>query len=541
MRQVTECVSMKYMLKFQHSAKQAAVILSMCLIYSCTPEGSGILGSSTDITSQVDNATKNAPFAYDVALDTISYNSCVSSNVNSSNIHGLKIGASEGFTDPLTGAVKAGVKLRSEFLQQVGRSFKPEYPASTITPAQVLKILSKSDANKDAFLQIAVRRKSDLIAIPDLINLNGAVAKAGSDVTVFNQYLYSGYLGYILTKSIQYTDSGVVLAEGPRVYNLSNTGDPVNLEGFFRFNATADSSVTIPTPPAGSTENFGYAEAYPQVVRDSFNKGFSSSGNANERYMLTATFGGNEDMPTGDAPTNGTANHINMLKRPATVASNDYTKAYGRGYAMKFTSPNSALSNWMTTQLTQIKEYDLSTGTELTGTAGVAWTCENYRIMRQDHWDNNRMYNNGLADNSVVEASCVPLIAADFTDGTLVSGTTTLGQVRIEKVQRLRRHYPENLWNIGLYLPGGQRSGYTLPARNAMTQLCISPKKSDDQCYLPTTGILANTAENALDVGIQYDTTKDCYTTSTGPQTDTNRKKGRCAQFASICVRSGGY
>ena len=64
---------MKYMLKFQHSAKQVAVILSMCLIYSCTPEGSGILGSSTDITSQVDNATKNAPFAYDVALDTISY------------------------------------------------------------------------------------------------------------------------------------------------------------------------------------------------------------------------------------------------------------------------------------------------------------------------------------------------------------------------------------------------------------------------------------------------------------------------------------
>ena len=539
MRQVTECVSMNYMLKLQHNCFTVMTFLLFIFSTSCTPSGRGILGATTDITSQVDSATKSAPFAYDAAADTISYNSCISTSVNSSNIHGLKIGASEGFTSPLTGAVKAGVKLRSDFLQQIGKSFKPEYPASTITPAQVLKILGKSDANKDAYLQIAVRRKSDLLAIPDFINLNGKVARAGIDVTVFNQTLYSGYLGYLITKNISFTDAGVVLSEGPRVYNLSNDVDPVNIEGVFKFNATADSSVTLPSPPSGSTENFGYAEGYPQVIRDSFNKGFSSTGNINERYVLALTFGGNEDVPAGD--TTGTTNHINLLKRPSGISSGDYTKAYGRSYALKFTSPNSSISNWMTTQLTQVKEYDLSTGVELSGSGGVSWLCENYLIMRQDHWDNNRVYNSALVDQGSVEPSCVPLIASDLTDPTLISSTTTLGQIRKEKIQRLRRHYPENLWNIGLYLPGGQRSSYTLPNRSAMTQICLSPKKSDDQCYLPTTTILGNTAENALDVGIQYDTTKDCYTTSVGPQTDDNRKKGRCAQFASICTRNGGY
>jgi hypothetical protein len=64
---------------------------------------------------------------------------------------------------------------------------------------------------------------------------------------------------------------------------------------------------------------------------------------------------------------------------------------------------------------------------------------------------------------------------------------------------------------------------------------CLTPKAGE--CYLPTTNILDDPTTKSLDIGIQYDINQECYLTIPGGG-DTQRNLGRCAQFASICVRT---
>jgi hypothetical protein len=426
------------------------------ILFSCAPQGSGILGSASKNSDIVSQSVKNAPFAYDVAVDTISYNSCVSETVKGSAIHGLMVGASEGFSDPLTGANRAGLKLRTDFLQYVGKTFKPEYPNTTIVPSQIQNILANSDLNKDASLQIAIRRASDFAAVPDLIipggNSTKAYAQTPRDLTVFLQTLHSGLLGYNITKSVKFAGNGTVLSEGPRAYSLSDVSEPAPIAATFNLNATNDESVPKPTTTPTTTENYGYAETYAQKVRDDFNA---------KRQLVTITFGGTENIPDS-APVEGvTVNHINILKRPriGTTASEDKTKAFGRGYQLTFESPNTAITSWLKTKLTKVTELNLDNGAP---TGGTSWSCESFVIMKPELWDNNRMYSTTwLQKETMVEPSCSPLVGPDLTG---LSGT-----LRQEQIKRLRRHYSESQWNIGLYVPAAPRTAYALPARSGLS------------------------------------------------------------------------
>jgi hypothetical protein len=493
-------------------------------LQSCAPQGTGILGSNSTLSEVLDYQSKNAPFAYDAVIDTISYNSCISETVRGSSIHGLKVGASEGFSDPLTGAVKSGLKLRTDFLQYVGKNFKPEYPNTVIKPSQIQKILAGSDYNKDAFLQIAVRQKSDYAAVADLIspgaNNTKPYANVPRDLTVVTKDLHSGLLGYNLTKNVQYTSNGSLLSEGPRVYNLSDQAEPLNIEAIFKLNATSDDSYTKPAPVTGALESFGLAEIYPDLVRGKFNS---------RQNLLTVTFGGDQNIPDGSVSAPGEfVNHINILKRPklANSQSADNTKAFGRGYQLTFESPstNSSLTGWLKTKLTKVSELSLDTGAPAGGTS---WSCESFVIMQQNLWDNNRLFSRDWKDkDTTVEPSCSPLVASDLTG--------TNGNLRQDQIKRIRRQYPANDWNIGLYLPEAPRDTYTLPLRSIMP-ICLVPTNND--CYLPTKGILDSDTTKAVDIGIQYDITKECYLTKDGGG-DTKRNLGRCAQFASVCVRT---
>lgn len=527
---VTERVSIEGMKKmlFLHSnfkQKLFFCFLTQIFLFSCAPQGNGILNNPSKISDVVDQAIKVAPFAYDVAVDTISYNSCISLDVKNSTVHGLKIGASEGFTDPVTGASRAGLKLRTDFLQYVGKNFKPEYPNTVIKPSQIQKILESSDNNKDAFIQFAIRQKSDYAAIPDLISPGGngtkAIAQVPRDLTVIDKVLHLGLLGYNITKNVQFTSAGNVLAEGPRVYNLSDAPDPIILEASFNLNATSDASVTVAAPVAGVVENYGYAEAYPQKVRDDFNA---------KRNLLTVTFGGDQNVPDTAVVGGIPVNHINNLKRPtlANSQSVDNSKAFGRGFQLTFDAPSgTTFPSWVKSQLTKVSEISLDNGSPVGGTS---WACESFVIMRQTEWDNNRMYSTSwINKDTTVEPSCSPILGTDLTG--------TNGAFRQAQIKRIRRHYSANDWNIGLYLPAAPRTGYTLPSRDAMTKICLVPTAATS-CYLPTTGILDDSTLKTTDVGIQYDTNQDCYLTMQGTGPDTKRSLGRCAQFASICVRT---
>lgn len=504
---------------------QILVLALSVLVFSCTPKGEGILNNQSSIAETVDNYTKQAPFAYDIAADTISYNSCVyyaaDGNSSGNTTPGLKIGVSEGFvTTNGNGAVKGGLKLRTPFLQYIGRFIKPQSPSTTVTPAQVQKVLQQSTANKGAYLQFSIRKKSDLVLNVDMIapgannNANTLVPLRGRDAHVFLQDLTSGFVGHALTKDVKYTTTGIVLSEGPRTYNLSDTPIPETLQAPFGLNQTADETLEIPTDSNNTNpENkFGVGEYYSDLVRKRFNSTGADS------IFLTAVFGGKGADAIGVEPSEET---ISMVRRQGT----DLSKAYGRAYSLKFEPKVRNVAGWVNNVLsgTAVTEIDLSTGTTVQGTQ---WSCENFLIVLPAHYDNKKL----------AEPTCSPLISTDMNEARQLA------------IKKIRRQHSSAEWNIGLFIPKDTALGVTVAdriANRANYQICVSPRTSS--CYLPTTNIFSSPENVAKDAGIQYDTTKECYltaynlmganyTNATTP--DAKRLLGRCANYLSVCTRT---
>lgn len=519
-RSVTECVSLKEVKFFFIFILSFINILSFT---SCKSDSPGILGKQTALTNNEDPDIKNAPFAYDIVLDTISYNSCLN-NTGASDypIFGIKAGASEGFADNLgTGAVKSGLKLRTDFLKYVGQKFTPDYPSDTITGKQIMKILNQSYSifNSNAYLQIAVRNLTDLSAVPDVIIPSASTpAEVPRDVFTFSKVLSDGYLGNILSKKVSYNTAGLVLKEGDRIYNLSEIQEPIPIEAQFGFNATTDSTLQTQT-------TLGVAEQYSQKVRDTFSSG---------KQILTASFGGLAAAgvlnPDASTPT------INTLKRPyksGTTTPNP-SRAYGKGYSLKFES-KSIVPTWPKNLLTQVNEFNLEDGSPVGGTS---WSCEYLPIVPKNYWNNNKAINPNywINSGSDVEPNCAPLLSDDISCSIFdTASICSIKKTRAEQIQRIRRHYSPENWNIGVLFPNADKN-LPPPTRSGLS-LCVSPKQGE--CYLPTTQILSTAAETSKDIGIQFNRGKDCYLSSNAStQSDTQKKWGRCAQYASICVRN---
>lgn len=521
---------LRYLLQWSEmnlaSLIQILVFALSALVFSCTPTGEGILNNQSSIAETVDNYTKQAPFAYDIAADTISYNSCVNFAADSSStnnpVPGLTIGVNEGFVYTNGNvAVKGGLKLRTAFLQYIGRYIKPQAPSLTITPAQVQSVLRNSTANQAAYLQYSIRRKTDLTLNIDLIspgannNLNTLIPKPNRDAIVFLQDLTGGFVGNSLTKDVKYTGTGIVLAEGPRTYNLSDTPDPVPIQAPFGLNQTADETLPISTEVTTNPEvKFGVAEYYSDLVRKKFN----STGN--DRILLTAVFGG-KALDAGFGTEGSGEETISQIRRQTT----DVSKAFGRGYSLKFEPKVRNVAGWVNNVLsgTAVTEIDLSTGTTV---SDVVWKCENFLITLPSHYDNKKLN----------EPTCSPLVATDMNESRQLA------------VKKIRRQHSSADWNIGLFIPKDTALGVTVADRIANRtkyQICVSPRKSS--CYLPTTQIFSSVENLAKDAGIQYDTSQECYLTaynlmganySNATTPDAKRLLGRCANYLSVCTRS---
>ncbi|MFZ3231820.1 MAG: hypothetical protein WA160_16560 [Pseudobdellovibrio sp.] len=462
-------------------------------------QGSGLLGSKESMATVADKIAVNAPFAYDLAVDTISYNSCVGESLNDAGLPGLKVGVNEGFSDSLgKGSVSAGLKLRTEFLQYIGTNIKPSYPSTVITPAQIQSVLSQSTANKNVFVQFAIRKKGDLSLVLDLINPTASSAAAmPRDGLVINASLSQDPVLTNLTKNIQFNEKGLVLSEGPRIYNLQSSSSPAAIEANFGFSNIVDETYAK-QGLAGDNENFGIGERYSEVVRNRFSTGAPS---LNDQYILTQTFG----VATG-----------NDYGLSAPKRSDETVKgqAYGRAFALKFGIPYPAVANgWKNTALKAVTETDLATGASATSN----WNCQSYVIMKMNEW-NNTKYN---------KPSCAPLIASDLANATVAT-----------TVKNLRRHYLESEWNIGLFY--GPSVAYNPATRLTAPVFCLVPQKVD--CYLETN----NTVVLGTDVGVNYNQLSECYlynrygVTYSGTL-DSVKAAGRCAQFASICERSNSF
>lgn len=490
------------------------ILFGVYFCVGCTMQTTPSLLTST--SSAADGTTKilnDVPFAFDTVVDTISYNSCVGSGLNSGGLlHGLKIGANEGFVDSTgTGAIKAGVKLKSDFLQYLAQNLNPVYPYTTIVPSQIQYILENSDKNKELTVQYAVRLKTDLSVVRDVIDPSVA-----SNIVLNRDGFYEAsilssnpVLGNI-TKSVQFGPNRTVVAEGPRLNNLGTASAPDTIEASFGFSAAYDESYQ---PVAGVDDGFGAGEQYSDIVREKFNQ---------SQYVLALTYGNTSSVSSSD---NSGSFGLNSPRRASDSVLN---KAFGRSFELGFVTKNASVSSQRRNILSRVVEKDLSTGALA---SGASWTCENYVIMKTNQWNNKKSS----------EPACSEIFASDLA-------AASTGPALRARIARLRRHYPESQWGIGFLIR--ENTTYN-PTTRASQPLCLVNKSVD--CYLPTTGLIASSPET--DVGVNYNAAIDgnssanseCYlsryiqmgVTYTGNKTgDAARMLGRCPQFASICVRT---
>lgn len=496
--ELTDCVTMELMKKIAPIQALAAAGM-MFIFWGCTQPQNQSLLSARPSTDSAQKALDAVPFGYDLAIDTISYNSCVGSELNSSGLHGFKIGVNEGFVDSNgSGAVKGGIKLRTDFLQYIAKNLSPNYPATSISTGQVQYLLRNSTLNQGVAVQYGVRTASDLKLVADLIQ--GGEVKQNRDGIYEQTILSEDPVLTNMTKNVQFGPNGTILAEGPRVFNSSTVSTPKAFEASFGYSNYTDSTFAI---TAGVNDSLGAGEEYSDKVRAKFTAG---------TYVLAVTYGTPLDGSTSDA-----VQGLDTPKRPVATSS-DTTKAYGRSFSLAFTTRNASYPSWRKNILSRVTEKTLEDGRVA---SGVSWTCDYAVIMK----------NNQLNNKKATEPSCSELIGSDLENASIAA-----------KVKNIRRHYPESSWAIGLYYP--KNTIYNPATRLSGTpRLCLVSKSVD--CYLPTTGIL--TSDTSADIGVQYDETQECYlsryaemgVTYIGNKTGDNaRALGRCPQYASICVRS---
>ena len=290
-----------------------------------------------------------------------------------------------------------------------------------------------------------------------------------------------------------------MLSEGPRIYNIGTKSSPEAIEGSLGYSSAFDTSFP-PVPEAD--DGLGAGEEYSDNVRNKFNS-FT--------YILAATFGNQTTVSSYDfTPSMG-------LNSPKRKSDSEVKRAYGRSYDLGFTSRNSSIPSWRKNLLTKVTEKTLDDGKLVTG---AAWGCDNILIMKTNQLNNKK----------ISEPSCSELIATDLLIPAIAN-----------RVKNIRRHYAEDFWSVGFFYAAN--STYNPLTRTQAPTLCLVNKQAD--CYLPTTGLVLSAP--AEDVGVQYDPTKECYlsrftrmgVTYTGNKTgDVARRLGRCAQYASVCIRA---
>lgn len=509
---LTECVTMMLMKK--NALNIIYILFGVYFSLGCTMQTTPSLLTATsnagDATTKILN---DVPFAFDTVVDTISYNSCVGSGLNSGGLlHGLKIGANEGFVDSTgTGAVKAGVKLKSDFLQYLAQNVNPVYPNTTLIPSQIQFILENSEKNKDLQIQYAVRFKTDLSVVRDVIDPNvSSNIILNRDGFYESSILSSNPVLANITKNVQFGPNKTVTAEGPRVFNLNTASTPDTIESSFGFSAAFDESLQ---PTGGVDDGLGAGEEYSDRVREKFNQ---------NQYVLAVTYGNTSTVSSSDLTGSF---GLNSPRRPDKSPLN---RAYGRGFELGFITKNASVSSQRRNILSRVVEKDLSTGSLA---PGASWTCENYVIMKTNELNNKK----------ISEPACSEIFASDLA----ASATGTALRAR---VARLRRHYPESQWAIGFVVR--ENTNYN-PATRSTLPLCLVNRSTN--CYLPTTGLIVSSP--MADIGVNYNasvdgnsaTNSECYlsrysqmgVTYVGNKSgDVARALGRCPQFASICVRT---
>lgn len=154
--------------------------------------------------------------------------------------------------------------------------------------------------------------------------------------------------------------------------------------------------------------------------------------------------------------------------------------AYGKGYQLSF-SPASGATNNPSNILTSLREYDLSSP----ATTGRSWKCDNKMIVVR-------------AQDAATR--CPAHSYADLKNATIRA-----------KLEMVRRQLRADQWDVNVSLG------------------CVVPK-GGISCY-------KEEVLNGNPVGVQYDTSKECFRPTNSVYYSTPKPTARCAQYITICTR----
>lgn len=311
-------------------------------------------GDSTNLNSETDPKILNAPFAYEVRPNQITYMSCTdkvgSSQVNIGNQEAFfvfKAGSYDNtpfFNYPATNidTINSGVRLNDTFMAYMNNKFKPPYGSQDMTsasPDQIKQVLQLSPNNKGAQVQMALR----LIGFPEtpadlnILTFDGKNTKLDNDFVNFAMPLSDDSMLLHLTQGRN--------KQWMRYFPANDMKK--NFEGMLYFK------------PSGST---GYSENHAKEIRESMLR----------KYLLTFTF-------TLDPNTSDTSKNQPAYK--ARSLDGEGNKLYGAGYKVQFTQGTNNIlsavgglnSKAPLRALASIQEVDLLNPTS--SVANSNWIC----------------------------------------------------------------------------------------------------------------------------------------------------------------------
>lgn len=430
------------------------------------------------------------PFAFDAAVDTISYNSCFGYGLGNQGIYGFKAGAVEDLGSEAD--VKSGVKITRKYLDFVGKKLQPEYGQTAISTAQIKSFITSSPLNADAVPLIGVRTTRNLSIQPEDFVSTSYISY--TDYYPMLGVLTSKEFINSLLEGITFGPTNNVIAEGHRSLDFQAGGEYArSLNASLGYNLDWKGNESDPT------------ESYTNYLRDQMNR---------RNLALTLTF--------------HHQNSDSWAIDPIGPDKDNLQKAYGKAFYMTFgpfssTSSGTVMPTSMipANMVSRVEERDLSTGQLV---AGASWRCHNLMIVRPS---DNQNTQHAKRPCRPIEPSELSLTSSNYLD------ENGLPMPLIDMIREARRHYSATQWDVGV-----------LSKDN--TIMCIVPKEVGATCY-------ASNLQAGIDRGVDYtpwtytddatdgDGAIGCFQKSYSAQGivygDPMPRK-LCAQWASICARS---
>lgn len=440
-------------------------LLAVVFFQNCGKAG---FDAANDGASTIYNPASAAPFAFEASLDMITYNSCNSPSSQGKTFT-FKVGSYESAVSKIlssSGEIsdkvpKSGVRITQEFVSYFKKTLKPDYPNPDITKEQVERLLGESSMNADVRPQISIRSINKGNRLGNVFFKTGSPSIGIDIIQVLGDLTDLRWAESLIAEAMKAEQSVDFVNFFPKA-----TGDSRAIEAEFSINNSPQTS-----------------EAY----RNAFNK----IGDIDAQIVI------------GFSHTNEA-----VLISQETSETDMMTSANARGYQLIFQNPidmGKVPSTWAyhpNNQLAQVTEVDLLNNRVVSGSD---WDCGlKFKIVRSEDaaflWSSldaavnlavstdsgiieankpvvasatkvnlanyYKYYNSAgnalninnsgaVIDGSIIKAGLCPKMEYATLNSippveSVYGGGAYAGKTYAQILEMVRRHLPDNEWDINL-------------------------------------------------------------------------------------------